>query len=366
MEDNKIHIIADEHIPYLKGVLEPFATVDYHKGKDINSSAIVLSDALLVRTRTQCNEQLLKNTPVQFIGSATIGTDHIDIPYCNAHHIKVVNAPGCNSGAVLQYIAACLMYIQNQEQKSWEDLTLGIVGVGNVGKKVHKLAKELGIKILLCDPPRQRKERETQFYDLQTVVKQSDIITFHTPLTIEGIDKTYHMINSDLLDMMKPKAWLINASRGEVADTQALIEKKGKKHYILDVWENEPHINYQLLEMCDIATPHIAGYSVEGKANATKAIVNAIANHFSMKIDDFTPDTGSDNHKVISCNTIQEAIISTYDIMEDYRKLITHPEKMEYFRQTYPYRREFSHYVIKCNHKKTLNTLLNLGFKKLL
>ncbi len=195
--NSMIRIIADDKIPFLKGVLEPYAKITYLTGNQINRKAVMEADALLVRTRTRCNSELLEGTPVKYIGTATIGFDHIDTDYCEKNNIKWINAPGCNSSSVQQYIAAALLRIASESGFSLRDKTIGIVGVGNVGSKVQKLAGILGMKVILNDPPRARSERTKIFVSLENVLKESDIITLHVPLNMDGRDKTNHFFDGN-------------------------------------------------------------------------------------------------------------------------------------------------------------------------
>jgi len=193
-----IRIISDDKIPFLKGVLEPYAEVVYLPGKQIDFNILKDADAMLIRTRTKCDESLLEGTRVKFIGTATIGYDHIDTKYCESRGIKWINSPGCNSSSVQQYIAAALLKTASSFNFNLKDITIGIIGVGNVGAKVEKLAKTLGMNVLLNDPPRSRIEGKTKFVDLQTLLSESDIVTVHVPLSFIGEDKTYHLFDDKI------------------------------------------------------------------------------------------------------------------------------------------------------------------------
>ena len=225
-----IRILADDKIPFLKGVLEPFAEVVYLPGNQINNKNVQKADALLIRTRTKINPGLLKNSSVQFIATATIGFDHIDTQYCESNHIKWVNAPGCNSSSVQQYIACALLKIAAEFHFDLKDKTLGIVGVGNVGSKVEKFARIMGMKIILCDPPRAAKEGKSKFTGLVKLLKESDFVTLHVPLNFVGKDATYHLFDDKILKKIKKGAWFFNSSRGEVVETDSLksIIKSGR------------------------------------------------------------------------------------------------------------------------------------------
>jgi erythronate-4-phosphate dehydrogenase len=240
-KDNMIRIVADDKIPFLKGSLDDLAEVIYLPGKEIDNTILKNADALLTRTRTKCNESLLKGTQVRFIGTATIGYDHIDTEYCNKNKIYWTNAPGCNSSSVQQYIATALLKIAAEFNFNLKDKTLGIVGVGNVGSKVERFARSIGMNVLLCDPPRARKEGSGIFVKLADILMESDIITVHVPLNLAGEDKTYHVFNEKSFDKMKQGTWLLNSSRGEVVETASLKKalKSGKLGgSVLDVWEN--------------------------------------------------------------------------------------------------------------------------------
>lgn len=369
-------IVADDKIPFLKGVLEPHAEVIYLPGKSITKETLNGTDALLIRTRTKCTEKLLSGTSVKFIGTATIGFDHIDIKYCEKHKIKWINAPGCNSSSVEQYIAAALLKMASEFRFNLKGKTLGIIGVGNVGSKVEKLARTIGMNVLLNDPPRARKEGDKKFVSLENILYESDIVTVHVPLSIVGEDKTYHLFNNKSLKKMKRGAWLINSSRGEVVDTVALkkvlvIKRIGGA--ILDVWENEPDIDLELIEKAFIATPHIAGYSTDGKANGTAMIVNSLSKYFDLQFTNWYPENvPRPNPSEIEIDAkgksdediLREAVSQTYNIGEDDAKLRSSPSDFEKQRGDYPFRREFSSYSVKLKNssKKLQKTLKDMGF----
>jgi erythronate-4-phosphate dehydrogenase len=372
-----IKIIADENIPFLRGVLEPYTKIKYLPGKQIDRKVLMNADALLIRTRTKCTADLLRETGVRFIGTATIGFDHIDIRFCKTQGIKWTNAPGCNSSSVQQYIAAALLKLSFDFKFSLKDKTLGIIGAGNVGSKIAKLGKVMGMNVLLNDPPRARKEGAKLFADLDTILRESDIITLHVPLNIVGEDKTYHLINDRSVKKMKKGVWLFNTSRGEVAETSVFREALTSGKFsgaVIDVWENEPDIDRELMHKASIATPHIAGYSVDGKANGTSMVVNALANYFSLPIRNWYPEQlpGPDT-PVISINgdrkddesVIREAVTYTYNISEDDLKLRLSPADFEILRANYPIRREFPSFDVRLKNctRKVEKTLGEIGFK---
>jgi erythronate-4-phosphate dehydrogenase len=372
-----IRIIADDKIPFLKGVLEPYANVVYLPGKQITSEVVKDASALLIRTRTRCNHDLLEGSKVRFIGTATIGYDHIDTDFCERTGIEWTNAPGCNSSSVQQYVTSALLKLASRPGFILKEKTLGIVGVGNVGSKVEKTAKLLGMNVLLCDPPRARKEGSGKFVPLVNVLQEADIITAHVPLSFIGNDKTFHLFNHKSFNKMKQGAWFINSSRGEVTDTAALKKalKSGKlSGAVVDVWENEPDIDRELLDMSFVATPHIAGYSADGKANGTAMIVNSLSRSFNLPLCDWYPqDVPVPVNTLIEINAlkkagqeiIKEAVLHTYDISGDDSRFRSSPLDFEKQRGDYPLRREFTSYTVTLNGgTKTVRKILEgMGFK---
>jgi erythronate-4-phosphate dehydrogenase len=370
-------IIADRDIPFLKGVLEPFADVEYMPGKEISRNHLYDADALLTRTRTICNEKLLAGTAVKFIGTATIGYDHIDTEYCESKGIIWKNAPGCNSSSVNQYVASALATLSEKYGFDLSGRSMGVVGVGHVGSKVVRTAELLGMHVYLCDPPKVEKEGACGFISLEGIVRESDIISFHVPLTSTGKYPTFHMINDSFLEAVKPGTIIINTSRGSVSDNQGLKRfVAGRKGIlVIDVWENEPFIDRELLCMADICTPHIAGYSADGKANATAAIVNELSLFFNLILNGWKPvniPAPSNNEINIDCKklsgeeVIRKAVIASYDIMRDDRALRRTPFNFEKLRAEYPVRREFPAYTIVTEGiagKDTERLCRKMGFK---
>ncbi len=370
-------IVADNKIPLLKGVLEPFAKVEYFSGKDITADKVKDADALIVRTRTKCDQTLLNGSKVKFIATATIGFDHIDQAYCKSKNIKWTNAPGCNSGSVMQYIASGLMHLSDKYNFSLTEKTIGIIGLGNVGTKVAHLASVLGMKVLLNDPPRERREGKAQFVSIEEIQNKAEIITFHVPLNLTGIDKSFHLFNDDFLDKIKEGTIIINSSRGEVVSGDILkkgLRSKKVQAAVLDVWENEPDIDLDLLKLMDIASPHIAGYSADGKANGTSMSVQALNDFFSLGLNNWFPENvpSATNKKfILNCKDLssdeilRKAILTTYNIIDDDFRLRKSPETFEEQRGNYPLRREFYTYEPELiNDKNDTKKLLNLlGFK---
>ena len=351
-------IVADENIPFLKGVLEPFTKVTYLPGDHISHDVVKDADALIIRTRTICNRKLLEGSSVKFIASATIGFDHIDDKYCKKQGISWTNAPGCNSSSVQQYIAAVLVHVFRKHKLSAADLTLGIIGVGNVGSKVANLGNILGMRVLLNDPPRERREGSAIFTELYDLIHQADIVTLHVPLTFSDPDKTYHMVNNQFLNCLKHDCILINTSRGSVVNEPALKQtlKQGRlKGTILDVWENEPDIDRELLQIVDIGTPHIAGYSQDGKANGTSMSVKALAHYFNLPLGNWYPDLLPapvqpeiylDENAETPETIWYKLIHHTYPIERDDLALRKESQYFENLRRNYPVRREFKAYNV--------------------
>ena len=277
-------VIIDSAIPFIFGVLEPFAEVIYAQGDAFTPQMVADADALIIRTRTRCNSELLAGSKVKFIATATIGFDHIDTEFCNAHGITVARAAGCNARGVLQWVAAVLVDICRREGCKPADRTLGIVGVGNVGSLVKEYAERWGFKLLCCDPPRKEREGLSDFISLQELIPQVDILTLHTPLD----STTRGMITPSVLAPLRCGATVINASRGEVAQTEALL--RNEMSCAIDVWEHEPNIDARLLSKAFVTTPHIAGYSLQGKANATAMVIAALARHFDLPLTDWYPE----------------------------------------------------------------------------
>ena len=376
--NDRIKIIADDKIPFLKGVLEPFLDIEYLPGKEITKDKILDADALIIRTRTKCDEKLLKDTPVKIITTATIGYDHIDTDYCFDNQIVWKNAPGCNSSSVQQYIASVLVNLADKYNFKLSDKTIGIVGVGNVGGKVERLARAFGMKVLLNDPPRERAEGNADFVSLDELIKESDIITFHVPLNMQGEDKTYHLADENFFAKLNREQIIINSSRGEVIKTEALINtlKEGRVlASVNDVWENEPSINEALLQLSVFGTPHIAGYSADGKANGTAACINAIREYFELDLKPFwyperIPLPENASVITIDCSgktdkqILFEVINYTYDVHEDDGRLRASVSTFEKQRGYYPVRREFPAYSVNFKNAgdKVADILKSLEF----
>ncbi|MEA2012251.1 MAG: 4-phosphoerythronate dehydrogenase [Verrucomicrobiota bacterium] len=377
-------ILIDDKIPYIKGVLEKVVDVKYFPGAKFPLKEVADSDALIVRTRTKCSESLLKDSKVKAIATATIGYDHIDTEYCNANNIFWTNAPGCNSSSVQQYITAAILHLAEKYSLKLSKLTLGVVGVGNVGTKVVKAGRALGMNVLMNDPPRKdaaiksegkSSASATGFCGLRKILAESDIITLHVPHTKDGKYPTHYLANQYFIGNMKESAFLINSSRGPVADN-AILKKSLQDNLIrgaiLDVWENEPDIDLELLKTVELGTPHIAGYSADGKANGTAMSINAISKIFELGLDKWFPENVPQPIETIikidkgmtDFQIIKTAIDTTYNIQKDAKNIKESPENFEYLRGNYPLRREPTNYSIFLPKKNEglVKTLEELGF----
>jgi erythronate-4-phosphate dehydrogenase len=328
-------IVIDRAIPFIANILEPYAEVVYAEGADFTPELVRDADALIIRTRTRCNKALLEGSKVQYIATATIGFDHIDLDYCRANNICISTSAGCNARGVLQWIAASLALLAKREGFAPHERTLGIVGVGNVGKLVKEYAEAWGFRTICSDPPRQEREK-LDFVSLEEVLCKADILTLHTPLDTS----TFHLINSENISLLRSGATLINASRGEVVATEAT--KRQDITYAIDVWEGEPNINRELLDKAIITTPHIAGYSAQGKANATAMAVNAIAKHFGLPLQDWYPKgILHSTPRPISWQQMCDTIADYCDLDSESLALRNAPEKFEFLRNNYHYREEY-------------------------
>ena len=339
-------IVADTNIPFLKGVFEPYGEVVYKDGRAIGREDCLDADVLIIRTRTRCDAALLEGTRVKVIATATIGMDHVDMPWCIEHGIIVYNAEGCNAGGVVDYVLSALYGVASRKAIRLEGETIGIVGVGHVGERVAEAAQKLGFQVLLCDPPRAEMEGPDKFCSLEFLLENSQIVTMHTPLD----DSTRIMADEDFFQKIAPGTIFINASRGEVVDEAALMRARPKLGaVVIDTWCNEPDVNRNLIDVCDIATPHIAGYSYQGKQMGTAMAVRSVAKHFGIDaLKDYFPETESPDLDPIridvsgkSQGEITSILQYNYPIFTDDFFFRSAPENFEKIRSEYRYRREF-------------------------
>jgi len=325
-----MRIVCDIHIPFIVEAIQkewPQVDICPLKPEEIDASAVRNADVLIVRTRTKVNETLLRNSKVQLVCTATIGFDHIDTAYCESHNILWTSCPGCNAQAVCDYIEEALDTITNNQSPIADTLTIGIVGVGHVGSKVAQMAKRKGYQVLLNDPPKGIGVSLDESEGIEPFsggkIADCDIITFHTPLN----QSTYHLCNAAFLERCKPHALIINAARGGVVDEQALLQSKHP--YILDTWENEPDIDLEVLKHAQLASMHIAGYSAEGKRNASQMCLNAISRHFNLPEIVLPKDLSSLSNNGDSAPFWLSRITA---------RLKENPEDFELLRKNYPLR----------------------------
>lgn len=337
-------IVIDDKIPYIKETISKLTNrAVYIPGNMIGNDDIRDADALIIRTRTHCDARLLKGSNVKFVATATIGYDHIDTNFMEQAGIKWINCPGCNASSVAQYIDAVLTLIKTEKHIDIQKQTIGIVGCGHVGRKVVEVARRKGMNILVCDPPRSDAEGEKGFVSMEQIAKEADIITFHVPLTKEGRYPTYHLANETLFDNLSKRPIIINSSRGAVVDNEALlyaINYNKVKDAVIDTWENEPNINKELLKRVWIGTPHIAGYSADGKTNADNMVISALCEFFSLPKQPAICPPEIPNADLCPKNE-DERTLFFYNPIPESNKLKLEPEKFEWFRNNYPLRREY-------------------------
>lgn len=341
-------ILVDQFVPYAVEALAPYAEALSVDGRTLTPEDVATADALIVRTRTKCNEQLLGEARnLKFVGTATIGYDHIDRQWLASRGIAFRSAAGCNRRAVLQWVAATLAHLAQKQGWRPEERTLGVVGVGNVGSLVAYYGRLWGFRVLCSDPPREQAEGlglQDGFVPLERIAKEADIITFHTPLERGGEHPTFHLVDNELLGQMKDGAVVLNASRGEVADTEALVAHSHRLTLCIDVWEGEPDaIDRRLLEVAEISTPHIAGYSVQGKANASAIVLEALGQ--TLGIDElrgwYPEGVRSSQPKDISWEDMCAVVDDYCHLTEESERMKRCPEEFEYRRNSYPLREEF-------------------------
>jgi len=367
-------IVADDKIPFLKGVFEPFAKVDYLPGDQITVDALKTADALLIRSITKCNENLLKDTSVKFIATATIGDDHIDKHYCAENEIQWSSAKGCNALAVEQYVTTALLLLARNHNLNLKDQTIGIIGVGSIGSKIARVAKLFRMKVLLNDPPRARNEGSGKFVSVKLILEKADIISLHVPITKMGEDKTLHLANENFFHQLKRNCIFINTSRGEVVDSFALKQALMNgvvKHTIIDVWENEPDISPELLDLVEIATPHVAGYSLSGKAKGTSMAVHAVSKYFNLGLDNWYPAISVerktieiDGSELSDQEIIYKIYNQVYSIRDDDEALRNSVNHFEKLRREYVFRNENNFFNLKIKNVKSelIYLLKKLGF----
>ena len=361
-------IVADQNMALARELFDQFGEIQLLPGRDIDRRSVRDAQILLVRSVTQVNAALLEGSEIEFVGSATAGTDHIDLDYLAKKNIHFAHAPGCNANAVVQYVLSSLCYLC----PNWQNKTVGILGCGNVGGRLYQYLKKLGVSTLVCDPFLSK----SSVPDLCSFdeLLQADILSLHTPLTTEGAHPTYHLFDRQTLERLNPSAVLINAARGGVIDNRALLrhlQADGDLQVVLDVWETEPNIDIQLLALVELATPHIAGYSEQGKTNGSTMLLDGLVDRYQLQLQrpvERYIDT-SLTQLQLRCEDINQAVLASYDIREDDKRLrravnrsgASVPEVFDQLRKNYPQRKEFSHFRISRDHPN-VRALSILGF----
>ncbi|MAC46386.1 MAG: 4-phosphoerythronate dehydrogenase PdxB [Oceanospirillum sp.] len=381
-----MHIIADENIPLIQEFFSELGTIETLPGRDMTAEQVKNADVLLVRSITPVNAQLLEGSKVKFVATATIGCDHIDLDYLKKNRIGFANSPGCNANSVVEYVLSVLTLLSDQEGFLLKEKTVGIIGAGNVGGCLQKRLQEIGIKVLVNDPPREAAEGEEGFTELDTLLAEADVISMHTPLITTGDHPTEHLLNAKRIKNLKPGTILINSGRGGALDNQAL-KKRLLEHddliVALDVWESEPGIDHALLELVDIATPHIAGYSLDGKLAGTEMVYQAVCQGFGLpvrkKLAQLIPEPPlkkvSYSHSAHRWWSTLTSIRACYDVRNDdiaMRRAFAKAARankplgpvFDELRRSYPIRREFHtlRIQLKNNQQKLADRLEKFGF----
>lgn len=367
----KIRILAEESIPYLRGNLEKMGDVVYLPSSDFTPETVRHADWLIIRSITRITPELLEESHVRLITTATIGYDHIDTAYCDRHGIAWRNAPGCNAGGVGQYFASYVSFLALRGDLKPEEMTIGIVGAGHTGSEAKKYAEAFGMRVLLCDPPRADREGHEGFVSMDEIAREADLIEFHVPMTYSGPYPTYHLLGDELLTKLEKKPLIANLCRGPVTDTAALLRglKEGRiSRVVIDCWEGEPNISEELLAAASVATPHIAGFSAEGKRRGAMMCMQNGADFFGleMPVIEEPPSPTSpliDLTHVSGRNQIYHALLHTFDPQVPDHALRENPEDFEKLRKNYSYPREAPAYSVVGASPGNATILSGLGFK---
>jgi erythronate-4-phosphate dehydrogenase len=378
-----VKIVADRNIPQVEACFEHLGQVHLVSGREITPDMVADAEVLLVRSVTRVNKELLKGSRVRFVATATIGMEHVDIGYIKKRKIGFASAPGSNANSVAEWVVAALLSIGNKHKLTLAGKSIGIVGVGNVGSRVAAKCRALGMEVVLNDPPLARETGDPQYRSLEEIYA-CDFVTLHTPLTHTGPDKTFHLADAAFLNALKPGAVFINSSRGAVHDTEALktaIKERKLRAVALDVWENEPRVDEELLRLVDLSTPHIAGYSLDGKITGLMMIYLGACEFFAVTPvhhkEDFLPEPEIpeihiDNTPVNDQDQCHQTVQRVYAINRDdfnmREMLMVPPEQRGTFfddlRKNYPVRREFQNTRVTLAHPGSLvsHTLRGIGF----
>ncbi|MGE5436293.1 MAG: DUF3410 domain-containing protein [Syntrophothermus sp.] len=372
-----LKILADENIPFAYHAFSSFGKVKLASGRSLNKEALGDIDILIVRSVTNVNKNLLDGNNIKFVGTATIGSDHIDKEYLSQNNIHFADAKGCNAYSVTEYVFASIIKYCVKNNLKLNELSLGIVGFGNIGSKVYKIANQLGMNIKVSDPPLAEQGYDFSFSSLDEVLS-SDIITLHVPFTKTGKYPTFHIIDENELNIIKENSLLINSSRGPVVNNETLLKYLGNKKLdiVLDVWENEPEINKELVNKVFLGTPHIAGYSLEGKVNGTKMIYKELSKFLQSAEDKeiILPPVNDNNFTYDEKKSLEENLDFIFNkiipLNQDYEKLLRISEMdriesvlfFDELRKSYPERREFNNYIVKTNNEVIKKKLSSFRF----
>lgn len=377
-------IVADVNIPFVRECFSSVGQVETLSGRDITPRTVADADALLVRSITPVNETLLAGSRVRFVATATIGFDHVDVPYLESRRIGFASAPGSNANSAAEYVIAAILEVARARGLALEGKSIGVIGVGNVGGRVARKCEALGMRVLRNDPPLQRRTGDPSYVPIESL-RGCDFITIHTPLTKEGIDRTFHLADAKFFSSLKPGVVFINASRGAVVDTAALkaaMDSGRLQAVVLDVWEGEPEIDVELLRKVDLGTPHIAGYSLDGKITGLIMIYRAFCGYFRLPprfdVQDFLPAPEVPRVEILVKDLLDEALLAqaaerVYSIRRDdrdLRRIVDQPAGargrfFDSLRKNYPVRREFhGTTVVLDGHRESLvRKLQGLEFK---
>lgn len=379
-----MRIFADENMPLVQQFFSDLGQVTLFNGRNVTAEQLAEAEVLLVRSVTQVDQALLQtNSDLAFVGTATIGLEHIDQSYLAKRQIPFTNAPGCNAQSVVEYVLSSLWFLAERYQWQLQQKTIGVVGVGNIGSRLAKSLKLLGAKVLVCDPLRQQQEPsfpgpDFEAVDFNRLCQQADIISFHTPLQRDGDFATEHLLNAKTLAMLKPDCAIINAARGGIIDNKALLaeaealaEQGKKRPLVLDVWEDEPDILMALVPYADIASAHIAGHSIEGKARGTEMLYLALCQQLGLQpkhsLADFLASPAIEKVQItpnFGVPDVQNLAKLLYDVSRDdatFRHSLT-DKGFDWIRKNYPARREFS--SLQLSGTAVPNWLLQLGFSQ--
>lgn len=375
-------VVADENIPFVKECFSSFGTVEVMPAGRMDAASVSEADILVVRSVTRVDARLLESSRVGFVATATIGFDHVDLAYLQERNIGFASAPGCNANSVAEYVIAALLAVAGKRAMALEGRTLGIIGAGNVGGRVAQKAAALGMEVLLNDPPLKRKTGMAKYHDIERILN-CEFVTVHTPLTFEGPDKTFHLCGDVFFKSLKKTAVFCNTARGAVTDGAALKRALGRGNpaaAVIDVWEGEPDIDTGLLEAADIATAHIAGYSLDGKAAGTAIVCEAARRYFNFDrgcdVGSLLPPPAVPLIKPAAAGgeqeVLAEAVRKVYDIEKDGSVLravadMPRPRRCEAFariRKNYPVRREFQNtrVILDKGHSRLRRMLSGVGF----